>query len=176
MDPDLIAACLADPGDRTRRLVLADWLADQGREDDADALRADGQWVLAWDDSTLLVRAWVFWEDFRPQAIGRPLVACGITRTPPRCESGIISESPRGPTLNCRPDAKARATVWRGRWLCWTCAAFCGRCRQAAAIVGLSPGGLARPYAVSEIELEARRAAFDPMDVDHPDYPPEAED
>jgi uncharacterized protein (TIGR02996 family) len=38
-DPDLLTAIVADPNDETRWLNLARWFADNGRDDDAAAVR-----------------------------------------------------------------------------------------------------------------------------------------
>jgi uncharacterized protein (TIGR02996 family) len=65
-----IRAVLAEPADVTARLALADYFQDAGFDEKADALRADGYWVVIRTGRERQL-CWVA----RPLAPGRPSLA-----------------------------------------------------------------------------------------------------
>src|SRR5262245_27418802 len=157
---DFLAAILADPDSGVPRLVLADYLEEQGNPD-GPRLRGPGRWVL-WTEIprvTLRDRAFLAWEDFElpapPDSLVPPVVV-GLLESPPACDRPFVppplnelsfTASSRGPG-GCQA---GRASVrYGGHWLCWACAVELSRRRLRL----LDRGG--QPAAASPLPPAAR--------------------
>jgi uncharacterized protein (TIGR02996 family) len=107
----LVAALLDDPLDEAHRLVLADWLRDHGRDEDADVLLAAGLLEVSTGPPTgwgAYSPGWQLYYAARPGP--RYLALAPLADRQPAC--------PFAP----RVCGGTRRVFLFGQWWCWACA------------------------------------------------------